>query len=56
MDRLKAVLVGLSLFRFTIVIAPLLLLTARSWKGRIEGLFGVILATLVTCGVITLAY
>jgi len=56
MDRLKAVLVALSMLRFQILVAPLLLFTARSGRGRMEGLFGTIFAVLVTCGALTLAY
>lgn len=56
MKRLKAVLVALSLLRYQIVIAPLFLVVARSWRGRMEGFFGVIFAVVVTCGTVCLFY
>ena len=44
MHRLKAFLVGLLFFRLMILLAPLLLFGARSGRGRLEGVFGVVVA------------
>lgn len=45
MIRLKAVLTGVVLFLFVVACAPTLILVARTARGRVEGLFGVVIGT-----------
>src|SRR5438445_289018 len=54
MHRVKAFLIGLLFFRLMILLAPLLLVVARTWRGRMEGLFGVVAASLVGGGAVWL--
>jgi predicted esterase len=50
----KAVLVAVMLFRLQVMFAPLLLFTARSWRGRLEGFFGIIFSLFVIGGLVCL--
>ena len=54
MHRLKAFLVGLLFFRLMILLAPLLLFGARSGRGRLEGVFGVVVASFMGAGAVWL--
>jgi predicted esterase len=50
----KAVLVAVMLFRLQVMLAPLLLFTARSWRGRLEGFFGIIFSLFIIGGLVCL--
>lgn len=54
MTRLKAVFAGLTLFLFVLVCAPTLVVLARTARGRVEGLFGVVIGTGLVAGAIWL--
>jgi predicted esterase len=54
MTRLKAVCAGLILFLFVIVCAPTLVLLARTARGRVEGLFGIVVGTGLVAGAVWL--
>jgi pimeloyl-ACP methyl ester carboxylesterase len=54
MFRVKAVFVAVVMFLFVVVAAPTLVFFARSVRGRMEGLFGVVLGTLLVSGLIWL--
>jgi hypothetical protein len=54
MIRVKAVFVAVVLFLFVIVTAPTLIFFARTPRGRVEGLFGVVIGTLLVSGLIWL--
>lgn len=54
MFRLKAMFVAVVMVLFVIVTAPTLVLVARSRRGQMEGVFGVVIGTLVVSGLIWL--
>ena len=56
MHRLKAFLVGLLVFRLLTVAGPLLLVTARSWRGRFEGFFLSVFGVMLTAGIVCVWY
>jgi predicted esterase len=52
--RVKAVLVAVLLFRLQLLLAPLLLFTARSWRGFLEGIFAIVFSLFLIGGLISL--
>ncbi|MCI0699850.1 MAG: hypothetical protein L0241_02030, partial [Planctomycetia bacterium] len=54
MFRIKTVFVAMMLLRLRLVIAPLMLFTARSWRGRVEGTFAVVVGAIIFGGLIYL--
>lgn len=54
MFRVKAVFVAVVMFLFVIVTAPTLVFFARTPRGRVEGVFGVVIGTLLVSGLIWL--
>lgn len=50
--RVKAVIVGWTVFRLQLLAAPLLLVLARSWRGWFEGLTGAAAGVFVTAGLV----
>src|SRR5438270_10729657 len=54
MFRVKAVFVAVVMFLFVIVTAPTLVFFARTRRGRMEGVFGVVVGTLLVSGLIWL--
>ncbi len=54
MVRVKAALAGVLLFLFVVVCAPTLVLLARTPRGRVEGLFGIVIGTGLVAGLIWL--
>jgi pimeloyl-ACP methyl ester carboxylesterase len=54
MFRLKAMFVAVVLVLFVLVTAPTLIVFARGRRGRMEGVFGVVIGTLIVSGLIWL--
>ena len=54
MHRVKTVLVAVMLFRLQLLFAPLMLVTARSWRGYLEGFLGVVFSFFVIGGLVCL--
>jgi pimeloyl-ACP methyl ester carboxylesterase len=54
MHHLKAVFVSVVMFFFVLVTAPSLVFIARTPRGRIEGMFGITIGTLLVSGLIWL--
>jgi poly(3-hydroxybutyrate) depolymerase len=55
MVRLKAAGVGIALLLFAVAVGPLLIVLARSRRGRVEGVFGVALSTFAVASSVWLA-